>query len=590
MEALGNDRWRASFRAPTPGRYHYTVEAWIDGFGTWRHDFGLRMEARQNVRVDRLIGAEILDATARRATDADADRLHAWAQSLREDDDTIANQTALDREVARLADSYPDLRAGSRFAPELVIVVDRDKAEFSAWYEMFPRSSAREAGRHGTLRDCEAWLPYIAGMGFDVLYLPPIHPIGRTNRKGRNNRTDAGVDDVGSPWAIGSSEGGHKSIHPELGTLDDFRRLIDAARAFDIEIALDIAYQCSPDHPYVKEHPEWFRRRPDGTIQYAENPPKKYEDIYPFDFECDQWRALWDELKSVILFWVDQGVRILRVDNPHTKALAFWEWVITEVKAVDPGVIFLSEAFTRPRPMYRLAKLGFTQSYTYFTWRTSRDELITYFRELTETDVAEFFRPNLFVNTPDILHEYLQTGGRPAFMVRAVLAATLAASYGVYGPAFELGENEPREPGSEEYLNSEKYEIRYRDLDAPGSLRGLFAQLNRARADNPALHRNRGLRFHDTDNPMLLCYSRTTDDRSNVVLVVVNLDPVNRQTGQVNLDLASLGFDPARPFEAHDLLDDRHYRWVGPRNYVELTPGITPAHVLRLGPLAGGEA
>jgi starch synthase (maltosyl-transferring) len=419
-------------------------------------------------------------------------------------------------------------------------------------------------------------------MGFDVVYLPPVHPIGCSFRKGKNNSPSALPEDVGSPWAIGSSIGGHKSVHPELGTLEDFRRFVGKAAEHDLEVALDIAFQCTPDHPYVRQHPEWFRTRPDGTIQYAENPPKKYQDIYPLDFETSSWSALWEELKSVFQFWIDQGVRIFRVDNPHTKAFAFWEWVIREIQKHHPDVIFLSEAFTRPHVMYRLAKLGFSQSYTYFAWRNTKQELTDYFRELTATDVKEFFRPNLWPNTPDILPEFLQVAGRPAFMIRLILAATLGASYGIYGPAFELCENTPVQPGSEEYMNSEKYELKHRDLAASWSLKDLIARVNRARKENPALQSNSNLRFHDTDNPTLICYSKVTDDLSDVIVVVVNLDAFHRQTGWVHLDLDSLGLDANHAFQAHDLLGEGRYLWQGSRNYVELSPESLPAHILRV--------
>ncbi len=412
-----------------------------------------------------------------------------------------------------------------------------------------------------------------------MLYLPPIHPIGRTFRKGRNNAVAAEPDDVGSPWAIGASEGGHTAVHPDLGTVDDLRALVQTARAHGIDIALDIAFQCAPDHPYVTEHPEWFRTRPDGTIQYAENPPKKYQDIYPFDFETEAWPLLWQELRHVFLFWVEQGVRVFRVDNPHTKALPFWEWVIDQVTARHPDVIFLSEAFTRPRVMERLAKLGFTQSYTYFTWRNSAAELRTYFTELSSPRLTEFMRPNIWPNTPDILHEYLQAGGRPAFAVRGTLAATLGASYGIYGPAFELCEHTPREPGSEEYLNSEKYEVRQWDRKAPHSLAGLMTRLNRIRREHPALQRDETLRFHDSDNASLLCYSKVTSDRTDALLIIVNLDPVYRQSGWVTLDLGAFGLTDGETYEVHDLIDDRRFMWQGPRNFVELSPDVAAAHV-----------
>ncbi|WP_455371815.1 alpha-amylase family glycosyl hydrolase, partial [Petrachloros mirabilis] len=395
------------------------------------------------------------------------------AQDLRSEKIPLPDRTelALSDTLNALVAKYPDRRFASTYDRELVVVADREKARFSAWYEMFPRSSSGKPGAHGTFKDLEARLPYVASMGFDVLYLPPIHPIGKSYRKGKNNDPVGKADEPGSPWAIGSHEGGHKAIHPDLGTLNDFHRLISQARQHGIEIAMDIAFQCSPDHPYVKEHREWFRIRPDGTVQYAENPPKKYQDIFPLEFETDRWRELWDELKSVFDYWIAQGVKIFRVDNPHTKSLEFWEWVIGEIRRQHPDVIFLSEAFTRPKLMYRLAKQGFTQSYNYFPWRNTKLELTQYFTELTQTDVREFFRPNLWPNTPDILTEHLQHGGRPAFMARLVLASTLGASYGIYGPTFELGEHRPIKQGSEEYLDSEKYEIRHWDLDRPDSLR-----------------------------------------------------------------------------------------------------------------------
>jgi len=584
MQPLGNDRWRAQFSVTELGRYFYTIEGWMESFQTWRKDLIKRLQAGQDVRVDLLIGAKLAEAAAGRASGTDAKRLSDWGRALRKEENrnpTLQQEVVLDEELAALAARYPDRSLSTRYQ-ELPVTVDRVRARFGAWYEAFPRSWAPEAGRHGTFRDLEGRLDYIAGMGFDVLYLPPIHPIGRQFRKGKNNVTDSGSDDVGSPWAIGSDEGGHKSIHPDLGTLEDFRKLVRRAGEHGLEIALDVAYQCSPDHPYVREHPEWFRHRPDGTIQYAENPPKKYQDIYPLDFETPQWPGLWQELKSVVLFWMDQGVRIFRVDNPHTKPLPFWEWLIREVKDRNPEVIFLAEAFTRPKIMYGLAKVGFTQSYTYFTWRNTKSELTEYFTELTQSEVREFFRPNLWLNTPDILPEHLQHGGRPAFITRLVLAGSLGASYGLYGPAFELCDNQPREAGSEEYLNSEKYEIKHRDLNAPGSLKELIKRLNLARRDNPALQSDWSLRFHSVDNDMLLCYSKSSDDLSNVILVVVNLDFNYTQSGWVELDLAALGLDPDRPFQADDLMGTGRYLWQGPRNYIELNPHILPAHLFRI--------
>lgn len=583
MRPLGNDRWQGQFPVPEVGLYLFTIEGWVDRFETWRQDLRKRVEAGQDVDIDLRIGAEILAATAARASGRDAQRLLTAAKRLSSPGRpaTLA-RLALDDGLARTAARWPDKRGACRYRRELTVEVAPPKAGFSAWYEMFPRSASPVPGRHGTFADVEAWLPYVAAMGFDVLYLPPIHPIGRTNRKGKNNSVTCAPDDPGSPWAIGSEEGGHKAVHPQLGTLADFRRLVNRAKEYGLEIALDIAFQCSPDHPYVREHPQWFRRRPDGSVQYAENPPKKYEDIYPFDFETEDWPALWQELRSIFLFWMEQGVRIFRVDNPHTKPFPFWEWLIAELKRVRPDVILLSEAFTRPKIMYHLAKLGFTQSYTYFAWRNSKEELTDYFTELTQTPVSDFFLPNVWPNTPDILTGYLQTGGRPAFVVRLVLATTLAANYGIYGPAFELCQATPREPGSEEYLDSEKYEIRHWDIHQPGSLRDLIARVNAIRRENAALRRDRSLRFHYVDNDQIICYSKRTDDAANVMVVVVNLDPRHTQAGFVHLPVEDWGLAPDDGYDVRDLLDGAVYQWRGRRNYVELDPHKRPAHILRL--------
>ncbi len=583
MIPLGNDRWRGEFRVVNVGRYEYTVEGWIDRFTTWRSDLIKRIDAGQDIHVDLLIGAQIVQDVASQATGEDAVLFRQCVRQLRENkDEESSKNAALDAELLQAVQRYPERHLATRYEQRLAVVVDREKARFSTWYEIFPRSCSTEPGLHGTLRDCEAKLPYIAAMGFDVVYLPPIHPIGHTFRKGKNNSVSAQPDEVGSPWAIGSEEGGHTSVHRQLGTLEDFKKFISSAKSYGLEVALDIAFQCTPDHPYVKKHPEWFRTRPDGTIQYAENPPKKYQDIFPIDFESSEWHALWMELKEVVLFWMKQGVRIFRVDNPHTKPFSFWEWFITEIKNEDPEVLFLAEAFTRPHVMYRLAKVGFSQSYTYFTWRNTKEELTDYFNELTQTEVREYFRPNLWPNTPDILPEFLQVGGRPAFMIRFILAATLGASCGIYGPAYELCENAPYQPGSEEYLNSEKYEIKHRDLNAPWSLKDFIARINRIRKQNPALQSDRNLRFHGTDNPSLLCYSKTTDDLSNSIVVIVNLDSFRAQSGWIDLDLNSLGIDPAHSFEVHDLLGEGRYLWNGARNYVELLPESLPAHILHV--------
>lgn len=583
MRFLLNDRWYGGFRVTTLGTYVYTVHAWIDHFTSWREGLRKKVGANQDVTVDLLIGAELLDAAARRATGAAAAQFAQWAGLLRQTSNRpAAIDLALTDEMATLVAIYPDRQLAVTYERELRVVVEREKARFSAWYEMFPRSCAPESGRHGTFKDCEARLPYIATMGFDVLYLPPIHPIGGAFRKGKNHALVAGPDDPGSPWAIGAAEGGHKAIHPELGTLADFLHLVAKAKDMGIEIALDLAFQCSPDHPYVTAHPQWFRQRPDGSIQYAENPPKRYQDIYPLDFETEDWQALWDELKSVVQFWIDQGIHIFRVDNPHTKSFRFWEWMIGDIRQDYPDVIFLSEAFTRPKVRYQLAKLGFTQSYTYFAWRNTKEELTQYLTELTQSEVREYFRPSLWPNTPDILTEYLQFGGRPAFIIRLVLAATLGANYGIYGPAFELCENGSREAGSEEYLNSEKYEIRHWDLKRPESLKEIIARVNRIRRENSALQSNDRLQFHDIDNDQLLCYSKHAEDAANVIVVVVNLDLHHTQAGWMELGLERLGLSAHQPYQMHDLLSDARYLWQGGRNYVELDPRAMPAHIFRL--------
>ncbi len=582
MQSLGNDRWRGTFVVDALGSYRFTVTAWVDSFLSWRRDFSLRLDA-EDLRVAARVGAELIDATAQRATGEDARCLARWAVTLRAEQGASALSTiVLDPELASLVTRYPDRSLATVHGPELAVSVDRARARCGAWYEMFPRSCGPTPGTHGRFADCIARLSYVAEMGFDVLYLPPIHPIGRVQRKGRNNTLETVPEDPGSPWAIGAAEGGHTAIHPMLGTLDDFRRLVARCQDFGLEVALDIAFQCAPDHPWVKSHPEWFRWRPDGTVQYAENPPKKYEDIYPFNFECEQWQELWQALADVFRFWIGHGVRIFRVDNPHTKPFAFWEWLIGELKHHHPDVIFLAEAFTRPKVMHRLAKLGFTQSYTYFPWRNSKQELIEYFTALTRGPEREYFRGNCWPNTPDILTEYLQFGGRPAFMARLVLAATLSANYGIYGPAYELMEHTPREPGSEEYVDSEKYEIRYWDLGREDSLAAFIGRVNRARHENPALQLDGGLRFFPVDNELLVCYGKTTANLDNIVVVVANLDPAHLQSGWVELDLTALQIAADASYQMHDLLTGDRYLWSGARNFVQLDPKRVPAHVFHL--------
>jgi starch synthase (maltosyl-transferring) len=588
MSPLVNDRWFGEFAVHAVGWQEFTVCAWVDRFATWRSDLQKRVAAGQNLAVDLLIGAQLIEEAAA-ATDGEVSRsLSAFAKYLRSDSQSEATEVALGASLQALMRRHAPRHFASESGQPVRIWVDRPRARFSSWYEMFPRSATPDPNRTGTLKDVENRLDYVAEMGFDVLYLPPIHPIGRSFRKGRNNTPVAEAGDVGSPWAIGGPEGGHDAIDPQLGTFDDFDRLVKSANDRGIEIAMDLAFQCSPDHPYVKEHPEWFKHRPDGTIQYAENPPKKYQDIYPFDFECCDWRALWNELLRVAMHWTSHGIRIFRVDNPHTKPFSFWEWLIAEVKKREPNVLFLAEAFTRPMVMYRLGKLGFTQSYTYFAWRNEPWSIKQYFTELTTPPVVDFYRPNAWPNTPDILNEYLQTDARAAYIVRAVLASTLCANWGIYGPAFEVMEGRPMRKGSEEYLDSEKYQIRRWDLNSPQSLAELIGRLNRIRKSNPALQHDRGLTFHRCFNETIVCYSKAAGD--NVILVAVNTDPHHTQWGNIDLDLTALGVKPDTQFQVHDLLTDARYRWQGNWQTVGLDPGSQPAHVFAIRKWARTEA
>ncbi|HEV2709321.1 MAG TPA: alpha-1,4-glucan--maltose-1-phosphate maltosyltransferase [Edaphobacter sp.] len=588
---LDNDLWSATFTVDKPGIWNYTIEAWVDHFGTWCSDLQKRLDAQhsadpaaasQNIPLALRTGALLLEEAATRAKGTDAKLLEQILVALRwmAEQKTEISASPACNEIIELANRYPDPTLATRYPQKLALWVDRERARFSTWYELFPRSTSADPTRHGTFADVEALLPDIAAMGFDVLYLPPIHPIGDAFRKGPNNNVVASQGAPGSPWAIGAKDGGHTAIHRELGTLADFEHLVAEARTHGMELALDIAFQCSPDHPWVAEHPDWFIKRPDGSIQYAENPPKKYQDIYPLNFESPSWRALWQALHDVFDYWIRHGVQIFRVDNPHTKALPFWEWCITEIHKKHPGVIFLAEAFTRPHVMYSLAKAGFTQSYTYFTWRNTSAELQQYFEEITKPPVTDFFRPNLWPNTPDILHASLQNGGRPAFMQRVILAATLGANYGIYGPAFELGENLPAKPGSEEYLNSEKYEIRQWDRKAGHSLAPLITKLNQIRRENPALQSDGSLHFHRVDSPHILCYSKRAGD--NLILVAINLDPTQEQAGWIDLDLKHLAIAHGQTFDIEDLLTGTHYQWHDRSNYVALRPDVLPAHIFRI--------
>jgi len=582
MQFIQNDRWVGEFTPDAIGKWFYTIEGWVDPFGSWQIDTEKKLKSGQATGVDARIGAAFLQTAANAATGTERESLQRIADILCEESRWDEGMTlALGSEYSALMTKHGEKQFSVRYDAPLPLVVDRSPALFSAWYECFPRSLLTGDGEHGTLKRMEKVLREIKEMGFDVVYLPPLHPIGKTKRKGRNNTPTADTGDVGSPWAIGSEEGGHTDIHPMLGTHDDFQHLMAGAKELGIEIAIDLAFQCSPDHPYVKEHPEWFRWRPDGTVQFAENPPKRYEDIIPLNFETEEWQELWNELRGVVLFWIEKGVRIFRVDNPHTKPFRFWEWLIGEIKGEYPDTIFLAEAFTRPQVMYRLAKLGFTQSYTYFTWRNTKREIIDYLTELTGSERREYFRPNFWPNTPDILPEHLQYGGRPIFLIRAVLAATLSSNYGIYGPPFELLVNEAI-PGKEEYLNSEKFEVKKWDWERSDNVKKFLARINAIRRENPALQTTWNLKFYDVDNESMLCYGKATDDLSNLIVVVVNLDPYHKQSGWMRLPVADLEIGYDHSYMMHDLLSDNRYIWQGERNYVELDPGILPAHIFLL--------
>jgi starch synthase (maltosyl-transferring) len=605
LTSRDNDRWEATFIVTELGEYEYTIEAWIDRFGTWLKGLVAKADAGQDVANELLEGAQIIQQAAGRlkaaptygnveatygnveagfsrpgATDEGL-RLLEIADMLRGASPQVARVwAAKDPSLRALMDARPDRRASTTYERTLICRVDSVRARFGAWYEMFPRSVTTDPSRSGTFREAESRLGGIAAMGFDVVYLPPVHPIGETHRKGRNNSLNAEPGDPGSPWAIGSAAGGHTAIEPGLGTIDDFDRFVRLANRLGLQVALDVALQASPDHPWVREHPGWFRHRPDGSIKYAENPPKKYQDIYPIDFESAEWEPLWNALKDVFLFWIGHGVRIFRVDNPHTKSFRFWEWVIAEIRRDYPDAIFLAEAFTRPKVMRYLAKAGFNQSYTYFTWRNSAHELRDYLDELTKTELQEYMRPNFFANTPDILHEYLQTGGRPAFEVRLVLAATLAASYGIYS-GFELCENLPVKKGSEEYLDSEKYQIKPRDWHQADSLRELIARVNAIRREQPALQQNATLSFYQTDNPHFLWFGKWHP--AGRVLVIANTDPHWTQQGWVQVPIWEMGIGARDRYVVEDLLDGARYTWRGEWNFVKLDPTERVAHIFVIG-------
>jgi len=583
MRNINEDRWSGSFRVTNLGTYFYTVKAWPSAFRSWAH----RIQGKAEVAVD--LSSELaefgllLQQAAASASRPDAECLSHWAELCQSGPGLPSefNDESIRADIDRLLARYGRCGTAADYNA-LRVTVDPVLARFGAWYQLFPRSCATQPKAHGTLGDLERLLPRLADMSFDVVYLPPIHPIGRSGRKGRNNSLTAHAGEPGSPWAIGASEGGHKSVHPELGTLDDFRALVARARQLKLEIALDVALQCSPDHPYVTQHPEWFRRRPDGTIQCAESPPYRYEDVFPFDFDCVAWRPLWDELKSIFVFWIEQGVRVFRVDNPHTKPFAFWEWLLAELKRQWPELIFLSEGLTRPNPMIHLARVGFSQSYDYFPWRTAKAELTDYYTSLNHSDLKEFLRPSLWPNTPQLLPPILQHGGRPAFMMRVILAATLGATYGIYGPAYELCEDRATGPNSVAYLNSEQYELKCWNWDTPDNLSTLVTRLNQIRRANPALHGNSRLRFQTLANEHIIAYSKTDEHKTNRILTVVNLDPQHTQSGWTSLDLAELNLPSGGAYTAQDLLTGTKYLWEGNRNYVRLDPQLCPAHVFLL--------
>jgi starch synthase (maltosyl-transferring) len=584
-----DDRWYGVVPLERVGDWRFTIEAWIDVFATWRSGLEKKVAAGQDVGSELVEGADIVREAEPHARGEDHGRLNYFAELLanRQAERVARVEAALSPELDALMHEHVVPVGATRAAGEYPVRVDPRDAGFAAWYEMFPRSATSDPSRPGTFRDAERQLPRIAALGFDVVYLPPIHPIGRTHRKGPNNALLAAPGDPGSPWAIGNEQGGHTAVAPELGTLEDFRRFVAAAQQLGLQVALDYALQCSPDHPWVREHPEWFFIRPDGTIKYAENPPKKYEDIYPINFWTDEREALWDACRDILLFWITQGVRTFRVDNPHTKPFAFWEWVIAEVHRGHPDVVFLAEAFTRPKRMQALAKLGFTQSYTYFTWRNTASELQEYLTELTTTQMAEYFRGNFFANTPDILHEFLQEGGPPAFRIRLFLAATLSPLYGIYS-GFELYENVPIRKGSEEYLDSEKYQVRARDWGASQSLDPEITRLNRLRTEHEALQQFTNISFHETGSPDVLFYVKAAWRRD--LLCAVTLDPARPREAELSVPLERLGLVSGEPFEVEDLLTGERERWCGPLHPVRFAPGERVAHLWRIVRPAGAGA
>ncbi|MBS1488751.1 MAG: alpha-1,4-glucan--maltose-1-phosphate maltosyltransferase [Bacteroidetes bacterium] len=577
MVPTGNDEWRASFYVDKKGSYFFSIQAWVDHLETWYDGFKKKVAARVDVKVELMEGAAMLKKLGTKK----AGLLFSVTRLEDKDHYATAVEYVLSDEFEKIVLDNPLKEIVTSSGAELEVIVESRKANFSTWYEFFPRSSALHAGRHGTFHDCQKLLPRISSMGFDVIYFPPIHPIGEVNRKGKNNNVRAAAGEPGSPWAIGSREGGHKSILPALGTMADFKKLIDEAAKLGMDIAMDIAFQCAPDHPYVKEHPQWFKQRPDGSIQYAENPPKKYQDIYPFNFETEDWQALWQELLSVFLFWMEQGIKIFRVDNPHTKPIPFWQWVIAEVHRKKPDVIFLSEAFTRPKIMASLAKVGFTQSYTYFTWRVNKAEITEYVNELVNGPSRNFFRPNFWPNTPDILPYHLQHQGENSFIARYALAATLSSNTGVYGPSYEFYENTPIE-GKEEYFDSEKYEVRHYDWKKTNRMTDIMTMINQCRKENAALQSTWNIQFCAVGNEQLIAYLKATDDLSNIILVVVNLDPNQIQSGYIQLPKDKLKLSEKINVKLHDRMTDEHYTWTQEWNFVEINPHKMPFHLFQV--------
>ncbi len=579
---IGNEGYKGSFIVDTLGVWEYTLIGWIDEFATWQMNLSNRLSGDNNIAVELKTGMRYLSSITNNVPKNIGEKLKKTLKEITNKNKVNALNAALDKSLLPIMVKYGKRKNLSVYENNLKIIVEPEIAGFSAWYEMFPRSNWGDCKGHATFKTVEKRLDYINDMGFNILYFPPIHPIGKLFRKGKNNSVKAEKNDVGSPWAIGGKQGGHKAVLPQLGSLKEFKHLVKIAKKKGIFIALDIAYQCSPDHPYVKEHSEWFKKRPDNTIQYAENPPKKYQDIYPFDFSTEHWQELWEELKSIVLFWINNGVTIFRVDNPHTKSLSFWEWLITEIKKENPETIFLAEAFTRPRMMYRLAKLGFSQSYTYFAWRNTKSELINYLNELNNNDKIDYYRPNFWPNTPDILNEFLQHRDRNAFKVRFILAALLSPNYGIYGPAFELCENIPIKEYSEEYMNSEKYEICKWNIDNKRSISHFISKVNGIRNNNSIYRSNINFEFLNIDNENLLAFARYSDDFSDIHIIIINIDTNWKQAGWLELPIDKFNIERGKPYQVYDQLNNNYYIWNDNKNYIELNPKNKIAHVFEI--------